>query len=130
MPSDLTFDGAVRCEPRIDAWFDGRSAELSAVARRCFAVMRGCGDDVTELLHDCHQTACTARALGAILWRTPEGRICDRTADSGADAASGSNQVTGSSRWGPSLASPGAAAGRRTADARTGREGCPCRGFA
>ena len=62
MPSYLTFDGAVRREPKIDAWFDGRSPELAAIARRWFAVMRRCGDDVTELLHDGHPTACVGDA--------------------------------------------------------------------
>ena len=36
--------------------------ELGAVARRWFEVMRGCGDDVRELLHDGHPTACVGDA--------------------------------------------------------------------
>jgi hypothetical protein len=32
--------------------------ELTAIARRWFEVMRGCGDDVRELMHDDQPTAC------------------------------------------------------------------------
>jgi hypothetical protein len=32
------------------------------MARRWFEVMRGCGDDVRELLHDGHPTACVGDA--------------------------------------------------------------------
>jgi hypothetical protein len=34
------------------------SGELGAIAQRWFEVMRACGDDVRELLHDGHPTAC------------------------------------------------------------------------
>jgi hypothetical protein len=34
------------------------SGELGVIAQRWFEVMRGCGDDVRELLHDGHPTAC------------------------------------------------------------------------
>ena len=37
-------------------------AELSSIARRWFEVMRNCGDDVRELLHDGHPTACVGDA--------------------------------------------------------------------
>jgi hypothetical protein len=36
--------------------------ELGAIAQRWFDVMRDCGDDVRELLHDGHPTACVADA--------------------------------------------------------------------
>lgn len=39
-----------------------RSTELGAIAQRWFEVMRGCGDDVRELLHDGHPTACVGDA--------------------------------------------------------------------
>ncbi len=38
------------------------TGELGAIARRWFEVMRDCGDDVRELLHDGHPTACVADA--------------------------------------------------------------------
>jgi len=56
--SFLRFDGAVRHQPQIDKWLEARRPELAAIARRWFDVMRGCGGDVTELLHDGHPTAC------------------------------------------------------------------------
>jgi len=39
--------------------------ELGAIAERWFEVMRGCGDDVRELLHDGHPTACVGEAAFA-----------------------------------------------------------------
>jgi len=62
MSSFLRFDGAVNRQPLIDAWFDARNAELGAIARAWFEEMRNCGQDVTELLHDGHPTACVADA--------------------------------------------------------------------
>ena len=62
MSSFLRFDGAVRHEPQIDRWFDARRFELAAIAREWFAEMRNCGQDVTELLHDDHPTACVGDA--------------------------------------------------------------------
>lgn len=56
--SFLRFNGAVRRQPRIDAWFNARPPDLAAIGRQWFAEMRHCGPDVTELLHDGHPTAC------------------------------------------------------------------------
>jgi len=39
-----------------------RPGELGAIAQRWFGVMRDCGDDVRELLHDGHPTACVGDA--------------------------------------------------------------------
>lgn len=39
--------------------------ELGAIARRWFDVIRSCGDDVRELLHDGHPTACVDDAAFA-----------------------------------------------------------------
>ena len=39
--------------------------ELGATAQRSFEVMRDCGDDVRELLHDGHPTACVGDAAFA-----------------------------------------------------------------
>jgi hypothetical protein len=38
------------------------SDELGLIAQRWFEVMRACGDDVRELLHDGHPTACVVDA--------------------------------------------------------------------
>ena len=59
------FKSAVRRNPAIDAWFEGHVGELGALARCWFEVMRGCGDDVRELLHDGHPTACVGDAAFA-----------------------------------------------------------------
>jgi hypothetical protein len=57
----LRFPTAVRQDPAIDAWFESRGA-LGALARPWFERMRECGDDVRELLHDGHPTACVGDA--------------------------------------------------------------------
>ena len=38
------------------------AGELGSIAQRWFDVMRACGDDVRELLHDGHPTACVGEA--------------------------------------------------------------------
>jgi len=52
------FPTAVKRDPAVDAWFDDRPRELGSIARHWFDVMRTQGDDVRELLHDYHPTAC------------------------------------------------------------------------
>jgi hypothetical protein len=42
-----------------------QSRELAAIAKPWFEVMRGCGDDVRELLHDGHPTVCVDDAAFA-----------------------------------------------------------------
>ena len=56
------FPTAVKRDPFIEAWMLKHPGELSAIARRWFGVMRDCGDDVRELLHDGHPTACVGDA--------------------------------------------------------------------
>jgi hypothetical protein len=58
MPSLLRFNGAVQRHPAIDAWFQTRPPQLGTIARHWFSVMRDCGDEVRELLHDGCPTAC------------------------------------------------------------------------
>lgn len=58
----LRFDGSVEREPSIEIWMREHSGELGTIARRWFEVMRACGNDVRELLHDGHPTACIADA--------------------------------------------------------------------
>jgi hypothetical protein len=52
------FPAAVIRDPAVEAWFDARPGELGAIALLWFDVMRKQGDDVRELLHDYHPTAC------------------------------------------------------------------------
>src|ERR1700743_3542263 len=54
----LRFDGAMVHDPAIDAWLNARAGELGAIAREWFEVMRNCGDEVRELLHDGCPVAC------------------------------------------------------------------------
>ena len=61
----LRFSSSVRRDPDIEAWMNEHSDELGAIAKRWFEVMRDCGDDVRELLHDGHPTACVADAAFA-----------------------------------------------------------------
>jgi hypothetical protein len=56
------FPTAVKRDPAIEIWMREHSGELGSIARRWFEVMRACGDDVRELLHDGHPTACVADA--------------------------------------------------------------------
>ena len=56
------FPTSVKRDPAIDVWMRDHPGELGAIAERWFAVMRGCGDDVRELLHDGHPTACVGEA--------------------------------------------------------------------
>ena len=54
----LRFDGAIQRDPAIDAWLKHHKGELGAIAHRWFEVMRHCGDEVRELLHDGCPVAC------------------------------------------------------------------------
>ena len=58
----LRFPGATRRDPAIEAWLKQQPEELGELARHWFEVMRECGDDVRELLHDGHPTACIGDA--------------------------------------------------------------------
>jgi hypothetical protein len=58
----LRFNGAVERDPAIDAWMNQHRGELGAVARQWFEVMRNCGDEVRELLHDGCPVACLGDA--------------------------------------------------------------------
>lgn len=58
----LRFNGAVECDPAIDAWMKEHPGELGTIAQQWFEVMRQCGDEVCELLHDGCPTACLGDA--------------------------------------------------------------------
>jgi hypothetical protein len=58
----LRFDGAVERDPAIAAWMKAHAGDLGAIARQWFAVMRKCGDEVRELLHDGCPVACLGDA--------------------------------------------------------------------
>ena len=58
----LRFNDAVERDPAIDAWMKEHAGELGAIAVQWFAVMRKCGDEVRELLHDGCPVACLGDA--------------------------------------------------------------------
>lgn len=58
----LRFPSAVERDPGIEAWMQEHPGALGEIARRWFEVMRACGSDVRELLHDGHPTACVGDA--------------------------------------------------------------------
>ena len=59
------FPSPARRDPTIEAWMREHEGELGAIAQRWFKVIRDCGDDVQELLHDGHPTACVTDAAFA-----------------------------------------------------------------
>jgi hypothetical protein len=58
----LRFDETRERDPAIDVWMKGHAGELGAIAHQWFEVMRKCGDEVRELLHDGCPTACLGDA--------------------------------------------------------------------
>ena len=54
----LRFNGSVERDPAIDAWMKQHAGELGAIAHEWFEVMRKCGDEVRQLLHDGCPIAC------------------------------------------------------------------------
>jgi hypothetical protein len=58
----LRFDGAVKRDPRIEAWFSAFADPHRLMTRAWFERMRGCGADVRELLHDGCPVACVGDA--------------------------------------------------------------------
>ena len=58
----MRFPSAVRRDAAVDTWMQEHSGPLGSIAKQWFEVMRSCGDDVQELLHDGHPTACVGDA--------------------------------------------------------------------
>jgi hypothetical protein len=58
MEDFLRFNGTVRRDPRIEAWFFEYADPLRLMALAWFGRMRECGDDVREVLHDGCPVAC------------------------------------------------------------------------
>jgi hypothetical protein len=51
-------NGTVERDPAIDVWMKEHAGGLGAIAHRWFEVMRNCGDEVREVLHDGCPVAC------------------------------------------------------------------------
>ena len=58
----MLFPNAVKRDPAVEDWMRKHSGPLGALAQHWFEVMRACGDDVRELLHDGQPTACVDTA--------------------------------------------------------------------
>lgn len=58
----LRFNGTVERDAAIDAWMKEQEEELGSIARKWFEVMRRCGDEVRETLHDGCPVACLGDA--------------------------------------------------------------------
>jgi hypothetical protein len=54
----LRFDGVLQRDPAIAAWMAHHPGDLGALAHHWFQVMRLCGDEVMEILHDGCPVAC------------------------------------------------------------------------
>lgn len=52
------FPDATERSAAVEHWMAQHQGPLGALARRWFNVMRDCGDEVREVLHDGHPTAC------------------------------------------------------------------------
>ena len=61
----MRFPSALRRDPAIDAWFAAAAEPLASKARPWFELMRACGPDVRELMHDHMPTACVEDAAFA-----------------------------------------------------------------
>lgn len=60
-------EGAVSRDPKVERWFSQPPNDLRSEALKWFEVMRSCGPDVLEVLHDGHPTACIGDiALGYV----------------------------------------------------------------
>jgi len=58
-------NGTVKRDPAIEAWFQLQRGELGDIARQWFEVMRSCGVEVREVMHDGMPTACLGDAAFA-----------------------------------------------------------------
>ena len=63
--SIFRFPTAVKRDPAVDAWLHAQVPNLGVIAQEWFALMRACGDDVRELMHDGAATACVGDAAFA-----------------------------------------------------------------
>jgi len=54
--------GALERDPGIELWLDSRPPELGSIARHWFDMMRACGKDVRERMHDGGPVVCVEDA--------------------------------------------------------------------
>ena len=100
----LRFNGAVVGDPAIDAWIKQHVGGLGTIARRWFEVMRKCGDEVREILHDRCAVACLGDA--------PFGYVNVLTTHVSVGSFSNTTQATQGSRREEESGEPQSAIGR------------------
>ena len=54
----FTLSSTVERDPAIEEWLDRQPSEMGSSARKWLVQMRGCGDDVREVMHDGCPVAC------------------------------------------------------------------------
>ncbi len=59
------FQNAKKRDPAVERWMRQHSAGVGKIARYWFEALRRCGDDVREIMHDGHPTACVEDAAFA-----------------------------------------------------------------
>ncbi len=62
MAALLTFSGSVERDPAIEQWLEAQPTELGEIACKWFRLMRACGNNVRELMHDGCPTVCVQDA--------------------------------------------------------------------
>src|SRR5262245_21281549 len=58
---------SIKRDPSIDMWMRQHAGELGDIAKYWFEIMRKCGGDVREVLHDGHPTVCVDDAAFAYI---------------------------------------------------------------
>jgi hypothetical protein len=61
------FPNSVRRSPAVDTWMGWQKGELGKIAKHWFEIIRKCGNDVREVLHDGHPAACVSDAAFAYI---------------------------------------------------------------
>ena len=61
----FTFSATRRRDPEVARWFNDHNDDLGAIALHWFSVIRNCGGDIGEILHDGHPTSCVENAAFA-----------------------------------------------------------------
>jgi hypothetical protein len=61
----MRFPDSVKRDAAVAAWMREHPGQLGVIAQHWFQVIRGCGEDVRELMHDGYPTACVGDAAFA-----------------------------------------------------------------
>lgn len=56
------FPDAVQQHPAVQAWLGRRDDAVGRLAQHWFVIARTCGEEVQEVMHDGHPTACVGQA--------------------------------------------------------------------